>query len=298
MICIECDVIKHQPAAFFQLQYLIKPCIKCMMESVWIEDFIALDKTRNFTAAADQRHTTQPAFSRRIQNLEYWIGADLFDRQSRPVALTTAGEEFKKRIYRLREDIIDLKRIVSLSQTYLPQAKVIYTTNTIAIGFLPQWLQDHDIGAYKIVVSSVTQCLEAMRDGRCDIAFIPRFDGVDYAVSLHAKTVLKDRLVFISPSPDSVTMAGGHIHGDVILYSPKTALGQAVAASLKNNGITLASLPVSESASAEAVLAQIRAGLGSGWVVQSLITPGDCFHYPEGIVDIPFEVVMISHSGD
>ena len=47
------------------------------MELVWLEDFLALAEALNFSRAAEARHVTQPAFSRRIRALEGWIGAAL-----------------------------------------------------------------------------------------------------------------------------------------------------------------------------------------------------------------------------
>ena len=67
------------------------------MELQWIDDFLALAQTRNFTRAAEARCTTQSAYSRRVQRLEEWLGAPLFYRESRPVTLTPAGEEFMVR---------------------------------------------------------------------------------------------------------------------------------------------------------------------------------------------------------
>ena len=75
------------------------------MELTWIDDFLALCQTRNFTRAAETRNTTQSAYSRRIQRLEEWLGASLFFRESRPIRLTAAGDEFHIRAVRLREDI-------------------------------------------------------------------------------------------------------------------------------------------------------------------------------------------------
>src|SRR5580698_8359963 len=98
------------------------------MELAWIEDFLALHRTQNFTEAAAQRNTTQPAFSRRIQQLEEWLGTSLFDRATRPVQLTPGGEEFLRRAQRMREDILDARRISMSSQSYYNQAERIYTT--------------------------------------------------------------------------------------------------------------------------------------------------------------------------
>ena len=53
------------------------------MNLSWLEDFLVLSASGNFSRAADERHMTQPAFSRRIRALEEWLGADLFDRWQR-----------------------------------------------------------------------------------------------------------------------------------------------------------------------------------------------------------------------
>jgi len=63
------------------------------MELYWLQDFLALVRTRNFSRAATECHVTQSAFSRRIQALEDWVGAPLFDRSVHPVDLTAAGQQ-------------------------------------------------------------------------------------------------------------------------------------------------------------------------------------------------------------
>ena len=65
------------------------------MEIRWLEDFLKFVDTRNFSRSAEARHTTQPAFSRRIKSLEEWVGATLFDRTTQPISLTPAGERFR-----------------------------------------------------------------------------------------------------------------------------------------------------------------------------------------------------------
>src|SRR5580765_5681448 len=65
------------------------------MELIWFEDYLALAETLNFSRAAELRHVTQPAFSRRIRALEDWVGVDLFERDSHPVLLTEAGRRFR-----------------------------------------------------------------------------------------------------------------------------------------------------------------------------------------------------------
>jgi DNA-binding transcriptional LysR family regulator len=64
------------------------------MELVWVLDFLELSRTGSFTEAAKGRHSSQPAFSRRIQALEAWAGVRLVDRAVSPVQLTLAGKAF------------------------------------------------------------------------------------------------------------------------------------------------------------------------------------------------------------
>src|SRR5581483_4757831 len=66
------------------------------MELKWLEDFVSLAETRSFSRSAELRHVTQPAFSRRIQALEAWLGTELIDRSVYPTRLTQAGEVFRE----------------------------------------------------------------------------------------------------------------------------------------------------------------------------------------------------------
>jgi len=56
--------------------------------------FVALGETLHFGRAAERVHMSQPAFSRRIAELERDLGARLVERDSRNVSLTPAGARF------------------------------------------------------------------------------------------------------------------------------------------------------------------------------------------------------------
>ncbi|WP_075997958.1 LysR family transcriptional regulator [Salaquimonas pukyongi] len=58
----------------------------------WIRAYEAAGRTGSFTAAARETGLTQAAISQRILNLEGRLGAQLFVRQARGVALTVEGE--------------------------------------------------------------------------------------------------------------------------------------------------------------------------------------------------------------
>jgi len=57
-----------------------------------VRHFMAVVEHGSFRAAAEALHIAQSAVSRRIQALEHELGADLFERRAKGVALTPAGE--------------------------------------------------------------------------------------------------------------------------------------------------------------------------------------------------------------
>jgi DNA-binding transcriptional LysR family regulator len=59
-----------------------------------IEAFIAV--AESIAKASTRLHLSQPAISRRLQNLEDQLGVRLFDRDSRPMILTPKGQEAYK----------------------------------------------------------------------------------------------------------------------------------------------------------------------------------------------------------
>jgi len=68
-----------------------------------LENFVALTAARNFSRAALMHSTTHPAFLRRIQALEVWIGVDLIVRTNYPPSLTPEEESFYEEAKKLMD---------------------------------------------------------------------------------------------------------------------------------------------------------------------------------------------------
>lgn len=106
------------------------------MELKWLEDFVMLASTASFSRAAEARHITQSAFSRRIKQLESWLGTSLISRASIPAELTPEGKVFLpvaqdaiRTIYATRDSlrppagrkaVLNLAALHTLSVTMLP----------------------------------------------------------------------------------------------------------------------------------------------------------------------------------
>lgn len=135
------------------------------MNLSWLEDFLALAATGNFSRAAEDRHMTQPAFSRRVRALEEWLGVELFDRSTQPARLTAAGEWFRPQA----EDLLarvgrlppEARAVADASAATLRLA----ATHALSFTFVPGWLQrlgPHTAQGPIRLVSDVLQRCEAL----------------------------------------------------------------------------------------------------------------------------------------
>ncbi len=266
------------------------------MELTWIEDFLALYRTQNFTEAAAQRCTTQPAFSRRVQQLEEWLGTTLFDRTTRPVQLTVGGEEFLRRAQRMREDILDARRIAKSSQSHYPQTVRIYTTTAIAVGILPKWLKECDVLNHSILTSSTGGSLEALRQKRADQILLPWFKGDIKDTQLNYEKIAEDRLVLVeAPQVKMHTIFKNKmLSGPLLMHSPGTIFGEQIARHLSVAHITCNRQVVCESSSVETLLALVKEGFGAAWVPQSLISREIVRCAVPEKLDVPCDIMLIT----
>lgn len=70
-----------------------------------IDAFLALEETKRFAVAAQRCHVSPSAFSQIIARLEELVGARLFDRNTRHVALTPEGEIFSQGAHRIAAEM-------------------------------------------------------------------------------------------------------------------------------------------------------------------------------------------------
>jgi LysR family transcriptional regulator, hypochlorite-specific transcription factor HypT len=109
------------------------------MELKWLEDFCALADTGSFSRAAQARHVSQPAFSRRIQSLEAWVGAALIDRTTFPTRLTPAGEVFIEHAQTLIESAAHSRAFARGKPMSARDTLSFAVPHAVSFGFFPRW---------------------------------------------------------------------------------------------------------------------------------------------------------------
>ncbi len=142
------------------------------IETKWLEDFLSLAQSQSFSRSAEERHMTQPAFSRRIKALEAALGCELVDRTNVPVQLTAEGRLFQITARNLVSQLQDcITHLQSLSQR---GAGIIdfAVSHTLSLSLFPAFLQSlrQELGDVhtRQLVANVDDSVQALKNGICD----------------------------------------------------------------------------------------------------------------------------------
>jgi LysR family transcriptional regulator, hypochlorite-specific transcription factor HypT len=173
-----------------------------------LHDFLCVADTMNLTASAEARNTTQPNLSKRIRQLEAWLGRDLIDRRNRPFALTKAGEDLVPIARSIVTQLEDyraadtphgaMSRLVSIAMPHsatfsiFPAFKQRIARQVPKASFATR-LANHDVVARMLARSE------------CDLAlaaFHPATPQAEEFSVLKSAEVARERLVIVA-SPDA-----------------------------------------------------------------------------------------------
>lgn len=124
------------------------------MDIKWIEDFLFLVETQNFSVAAEKRCITQSAYSRRIKALEEWVGVALFDRSSHPITLTERGENFQAYAEKIRAEINQLQSEFSPLKKDKKSEIRILTLQALTFHYMPEHMANFNFEDKKIRITA------------------------------------------------------------------------------------------------------------------------------------------------
>ncbi len=106
--------------------------------------FVRLAETRSFTSAANQLGISGPAVSKTIARLERQLGAKLFNRTTRSVALTDDGQAFLERCRHILDDVREAEELLT-SRQLTPRGRLRVQMpsgfgRTVVLPMLPRFL--------------------------------------------------------------------------------------------------------------------------------------------------------------
>ncbi|MGB0865393.1 MAG: LysR family transcriptional regulator, partial [Granulosicoccaceae bacterium] len=182
------------------------------MELRWLEDYIALARTRHFSRAAEAQNITQPTFSRRIKLLEDEMGTVLVDRNTLPLSLTPAGEIFLGFAERTAQQLRYTREQFEQIKLQEHNTLLVAATQTLYLCFYQDWVEQRKNEAelsfnLNSASWSSDEFVSALTEARVDICLCHWHDCMHPLDTLADSalqhiTLAKDRLLPLSWAED------------------------------------------------------------------------------------------------
>lgn len=248
-----------------------------MMESIWLEDFIALAEHKNFSRAAEARFVTQPAFSRRIKAFEEWLEVPLFQRSTHGVQMTKMGEEMlpvAQDLVRRYGQFKTRAQEVAAKERNLLQFAATYT---LSFSFFPKWIRSLDshalFEAIKLTTNTMVVCEEMLRSGEVDFLICHGHPLVKDQLSedfFSKKKVGRDQLVLVCGMGFDLAQCSNQ-RVPFLRYSDESSLWRIIDFSIP----LMANLPnldiVFESHLSPVLLSMVIENKGIAWLPESIV---------------------------
>src|SRR5690349_19571737 len=162
--------------------------------------FLAVVETLHFSKAAERLGMAQPPLSQQIRRLEELVGHRLFDRTTRGVKLTLAGQLLAERarstLDKVHDDLAQVRRLGRGEEGTLTvgfSGSVMFTGLPAAIESYRRRYPKVELRLRELVTSAQ---IAALLDGTLDLAFLR--DG-DPTKGIQMTTLVKERYVAVLP---------------------------------------------------------------------------------------------------
>jgi len=205
------------------------------VELKWLEDLLVLFEEKSISRAALRRHVTQPAYSRRIRQLEQWLGVELVDRSTKPIKIRNTALALEDEVRDLVNQFYAMRNRVHESS----ERVTFVAQHTLAISRFPALIrevkQQLPESSYRVVPANYEEC-EALFYNEADLLLCYQTPQRHFDFSL--KTVRKlelgqDRLIPVA-SKRLAAQLGELVPGMVIpllMYQQGGFLAEALSGS-------------------------------------------------------------------
>lgn len=261
-----------------------------LMELRLLRTFVAVAELKNFSAAARELHTVQPAISRQIADLESELDVRLFWRSTREVKVTAAGEILLREATEILAHEARARALVQqAAKGHVGRLRIGYIS-TACLTFMPDLIRNYaqSYPQVQIVLHDMSpqQQLEAFAAGLLDIGIsrpLPHSERKGYVV----EQVYMDTLVAVLPTGHPLATAASIRLRDLetesfVLFkrSEAVSLFDQIISTCEREGI--APHISNQPESMQMLLTEVAAGLGVA------VVPGCVRHlHTNGCVFVP-----------
>lgn len=246
------------------------------MELKWLEDLLMLLEEKSISRAAQRRHVTQPAYSRRIRQLEQWLGVELVDRSTKPIKIRASGlaledgvRDLVNRFYALRNSVHETRERV----TFVAQHSLAISTFPALIRAVKVRLPEP---SYRVVPANYDQC-ESLFYNEADflLCYQSPQRQFDFSHKTVRKLVLgKDRLIPVATKPlaNQLGPVAPGMTIPLLMYQQGGFLAEVLATSCLPDVIREYRVEsICESAFSASLKEMMLADMGIAWLARELI---------------------------
>jgi DNA-binding transcriptional LysR family regulator len=267
------------------------------MELARVRYFVAVANELNFTTAARELYMEQPALSRQIKLLEASLGMMLFERTSRHVSLTEAGEALLP-YARMALDACDAGEAAARSTMGLEAGKLqIGATPQSMVAFvapyLAEWRAEHPDVTLELVEAGAMDLIDLLCSNAVDVGIVSSPVGKE----LRSVPIRRSQLhAVVRASDDLAELTSLDIRD--LTSRPILRLTESFASARLLESVAFArrlELDVRYSSStAETVIALVAAGLGIGVLPDTAsVRQPDLVGVPLTDGDDPLEIEIV-----
>lgn len=239
--------------------------------------FYTAAKTKNISKAAKELYISQPAISKSIQKLEESVGAPLFERSSRGVTLTEAGEILYTHVKSAFETLAlgeeQLRRSIELGIGHLTIGASSTLCRHVLLPYLKEFIRENPHINISISCQSTNQILKLLADGRLDIGLIGEPDS---SKNMNFYTLREIEDIFVATKDYLHNLSVRGIHRSQLLQSATLILldrenmtRQYIDDYFQKNQIPLQDMI--EVSNMDLVIEMSKIGLGAGCVIKDFV---------------------------
>jgi len=190
-----------------------------------IETILVLGRTLNFRQGAAQLHLSQSALSTQIQRIEDALGVRLFDRTTRSVRLTAAGEVFMQQAATLqvafREAIDAVSGIADVERGQVAVAALPSLAARLLPRVLMAYRQAHPGVGLKVHDTLSGPAFDLVRAGEVDFALTA---ADPQQADLHYVPMMSDSFILLVPPGHALARGTGPVRWADTVDAPHVSM--------------------------------------------------------------------------